>query len=99
MKNPKCDLCTHVENVPGDAHSCCKHPYVKNNALVELACIMSVSMTTFLGGSAKEIFAPLNIEADPHGVKSGWFMWPTNFDPIWLKNCDGYEEKENDSKR
>lgn len=94
MKNPKCGLCIHVGGVPGDAHSCCKHPLVKDNALTELAYIMSVAMVSYLGGSAKEIFPPLNIEADPHGIKSGWFMWPTNFDPIWLNNCDGYEEKE-----
>ncbi len=99
MKNPNCHKCIHRGSVPGDTHSCCRHPLVKDDALVELACIMSIAMVTSLGGSAKEIFAPLNIEADPHGVKSGWFIWPTNFDPIWLKNCDGYKEKENDSKK
>ena len=36
----------------------------------------------------------LNIKADPHGVKSGWFMWPFNFDPTWLRNCDGFEEEK-----
>jgi hypothetical protein len=29
-----------------------------------------------------------------HGVKSGWFMWPFNFDPVWLISCDGFEAKE-----
>ena len=29
---------------------------------------------------------------DEHGIKNGWFYHPFNFDPIWLKYCDGYEE-------
>ena len=30
---------------------------------------------------------------DDHGIKNGWFFHPFNFDPIWLKYCDGYETK------
>jgi hypothetical protein len=37
----------------------------------------------------------LNVQADAHGVRSGWFNWPANFDPVWLVNCDGYTPKEN----
>ena len=36
----------------------------------------------------------LNIIGNPHGVANGWFFWPANFDPIWLQNCDGYEEQK-----
>ena len=31
---------------------------------------------------------------DESGVKHGWFMHPFNFDPVWLRYCDGYEKKE-----
>ena len=34
--------------------------------------------------------SPLNIKGDSHGIRNGWFMWPMNYDPIWLKNCDGF---------
>lgn len=27
---------------------------------------------------------------DAHGMKMGWFYWPVNFDPTWLKSCDGF---------
>jgi hypothetical protein len=27
-----------------------------------------------------------------HGIKMGWFLWPFNFDPVWLKSCDGFEK-------
>lgn len=36
----------------------------------------------------------LNIKGKEHGIKKGWFFFPSNFDPIWLENCDGYEAKE-----
>lgn len=28
---------------------------------------------------------------DEHGVSHGWFFHPFNFDPIWLRYCDGFE--------
>jgi len=34
------------------------------------------------------------VEGDEHGIKSGWFFWPFNFDPRWLLSCDGFKEKE-----
>jgi hypothetical protein len=32
--------------------------------------------------------------ANYHGVRKGWFLWPLNFDPTWLLNCDGYTPRE-----
>lgn len=29
---------------------------------------------------------------DEHGVKNGWFFHPFNFDPVWLRYCDGFEK-------
>lgn len=29
-----------------------------------------------------------------HGIKSGWFYWPFNFDPVWLISCDRFEKNE-----
>lgn len=26
-----------------------------------------------------------------HGIRRGWFFWPYNFDPVWLKSCNGFE--------
>ena len=28
-----------------------------------------------------------------HGVQSGWFYWPDNFNPLWLESCDGFTRK------
>jgi hypothetical protein len=33
----------------------------------------------------------LNVELDKAGVANGWANWPLEFDPIWVKTCDGFE--------
>jgi len=35
-----------------------------------------------------------HVKGDKHGIKNGWFSWPFNFDPIWLKECDGFIKKQ-----
>jgi hypothetical protein len=32
------------------------------------------------------------VAGDAHGIKNGWFVWPYNFDPTWLIECDGWAE-------
>lgn len=36
----------------------------------------------------------LNVTGDIHGIRHGWFFWPFNFDPVWLKTCDGFEPRK-----
>ena len=32
---------------------------------------------------------------DDYGIRSGWFAYPYNFDPIWkTKDCSNFESKE-----
>lgn len=38
------------------------------------------------------------VKGDPHGIRSGWFMWPFNFDPTWLEACDGFEARQEQIK-
>lgn len=35
----------------------------------------------------------VEISAAAYGVRSGWFIWPFNFDPVWLTKCSLYEAK------
>ena len=48
-------------------------------------CYKCKHRKTIPGDSLKAI-------GNPHGIKSGWFMWPMNFDPIWLDLCNGFED-------
>ena len=34
------------------------------------------------------------VKGHKHGINSGWFRWPLNFDPIWLLECDGFSTDE-----
>ena len=89
-----CYECKHRGNVPGDRHSCCNHPSVqvaKDDPMgQQLATLAGVGLVSPINAKSNE----LNIKGSPHGIKEGWFNWPWNFDPIWLENCDGFEQKE-----
>ena len=74
----KCYTCVHRRDVPGDCHSACGHPKVMGLGVVLLVLPAAVR--------------PFVVEGDPHGIAKGWFMWPINFDPVWLRRCDGYEQ-------
>lgn len=78
---PNCYECIHRRTVPGDAHSECAHPITEPFG----AASGIVGMGDVLG-----------IVANPHGVRSGWFLWPVNFDPVWLESCNGFESKKKD---
>ena len=32
------------------------------------------------------------IEGNSHGIRSGWFIWPIDFDPVWVEQCTGFTE-------
>ena len=34
------------------------------------------------------------VKGNEYGRREGWFMWPINFDPVWLEECDGFEKNE-----
>ena len=77
-----CYQCKYRGNAPGSAHSCCRYP---GN---------DTGLFGFFALVNKDNAAKLNIRADDHGIRNGWFIWPINFDPVWLTNCDGFEAKE-----
>ena len=85
-----CYSCTHRGTVPYDAHSCCHHP--EGAGLGGLVALTLAIMNND-GNLAKRMLS-LGIRCDRHGFESGWFMWPANFDPVWLENCDGYTNKD-----
>lgn len=84
---PNCYDCKYRGNLPGDAHSCCLHPDsgIKDGNVI-------LALINLVAGN-REGIKKLGITASPHGVQSGWFYWPANFDPVWLESCNGFEEK------
>ena len=70
----------------------CHHPSLKeahDDPMAELMAIFaSVHRVPPMAVGSKE----LNIVGDQTGIRGGWFNFPWNFDPRWLKNCDGYKK-------
>jgi len=91
MNKPNCYKCKYRESVPGSAHSSCIHPANKRDdpANEIMGMFASVGRVAPVKGETT-----LNVKGDPHGIKSGWFNFPYNFDPCWLEECDGFTEKE-----
>ena len=79
-EKPDCYKCKCRGPVPGDAHSCCTYPGTNTGI-----------MGYFSLDNAK-LREELNIVQNEHGVSMGWCSWPVNFDPIWIDNCNGFDE-------
>lgn len=103
MTKNKCYDCIHRGAVPGSAHSSCHHPATartRTSPFMELASVvgkrggpaLAAIASAFHEGPDRAI-AELNIRAAEQGVRNGWFVWPVNFDPTWLTNCEGFEAK------
>lgn len=79
-EKPNCYQCKYRGGVPGDAHSICRHPQGAGET--------GDSFDWMLGDRGNP--AALGIRANLHGIRMGWFMWPFNFDPVWLEECRGF---------
>jgi len=70
----------------------CRHPKNKldldNNLSSSLAALASVRRVKPIKSHG------LKIKANIRGIIGGWFNYPWNFDPVWLEECDGFENVE-----
>ncbi|MDE2101584.1 MAG: hypothetical protein KGL39_30340 [Patescibacteria group bacterium] len=88
---PDCYKCVHRRGLAGNSHSACAHPSISGAAQDPMAQLMAVMVpqVSMAAGSARR----LGVVGDPHGIARGWFAWPLNFDPTWLRACNGFEDK------
>ncbi len=107
---PNCYNCVHRREVPGSAHSACGHPVAQpvgqKSPFMNLAGIVGkrggndlVAMASFFGEGPERAMNALHVKGAELGVRRGWFIWPVNFDPVWLENCDGFAAKDTSVKR
>ena len=85
MQNPDCYKCKYRHVIPGSSHSKCDYPGNTLNLLSMFGLFVPEN-----ANNGKK----LNIQADGYGFLKGWFNWPVNYDPVWLRNCDGFEGME-----
>ena len=88
-EKPNCYECKYQRKIPGDAHSQCRHPELPADNMLESMVKIFSSKNNY--GEARK---KLNLKGNPHGIQAGWFLWPANFDPVWLESCDGFSQKE-----
>lgn len=90
---PNCYECQYRRSIPGDCHSKCVHPVIAdlhNNPAAEFMTLLGKR-----SGFKHPISADaMGIQGKKWGIDHGWFIWPFNFDPVWLLTCDGFEAKE-----
>lgn len=92
-----CFKCKHRGRVAGSCHSSCKHPSLGKPSAGEE--VMSILASVGRVPSMMRNNDTLNIEGDSYGISKGWFNFPDNFDPTWLKNCDGFELKDSEDTK
>ncbi|MCP4988383.1 MAG: hypothetical protein GY928_20725 [Colwellia sp.] len=34
------------------------------------------------------------IKGSARATSEGWFSWPSNFDPVWLLECNGFKKQQ-----
>lgn len=78
-EKPNCYECKYRRELVGDTHSSCGHPAATPFALI-----------LFAAGSSEFKINQIHVRGNTHGVRSGWFLWPANFDPTWLEICSGF---------
>lgn len=84
---PDCRKCEHQRGVLGSTHSACHHPSIQREHGMELLAVL---------GGLPDLNAAsrLGVTCHAHGLRSGWFAWPYNYDPVWLLSCNGFQERE-----
>lgn len=85
---PNCYDCRHRGTIPGDAHSCCRHPEVRKTGIED----------GFMGGLAEAFMGKATGARLKLGIQGGGPTWPANFNPTFLMACRGFEAKAKEEK-
>lgn len=90
MSEPaKCYKCPHHKTIPGDAHLECDHPIAKAvgpDTLIAFGTGIATGFNIKLNSPDGPL--EISVYGDEHGIREGWFVWPIDFDPVWLKSCN-----------
>ena len=99
QNKPNCYECQYRGEIPGDAHSCCKHPDAGADLNNPMGSLMAIFAgvgrgSPIQGGSSQK----MNVTFDDVGIRNGWANFPWGFDPVWLLSCNGFKKKAKKKK-
>ena len=65
----------------------------KEGPMIENNCYQCQHRREVLGNAHIECVKPdATMTGSPHGIRSGWFMYPMLFDPVWMTSkCNNFE--------
>lgn len=90
---PNCYKCIHRGEIPGTVHSRCSHPIIEKADPMDEVMAIFASVGRATPKVDLKAAVKLGIKGDEMGIRRGWFNWPYNFDPTWLRACTGFEAK------
>ncbi len=91
-----CYSCRWRVPCKGSAHSECHHPRTKEGWGNPTARLFAIFAS--VGRCDATIYNDGIVTLSEHGVKNGWANYPYNFDPTWIKTCEGYEPKSKEGE-
>ena len=90
MDRPDCYKCVHRGEVPGSAHSRCKHPAFASASANPLNELFAIFASVGRVGPVQYTTPACKVKGNPHVIRNGWFNHPYNFDPVWWEECSGF---------
>lgn len=89
MSNTHCGNCKYKNNIPGDSHISCRYPLLAREDAIKIS-MMAFTNPSSYNQILKENFG---FTGSLHGIQSGWFMFPDNFDPTWIEgSCQKHSD-------
>lgn len=77
----KCYNCAYRGSIPGDAHSSCNNPLIKGEDRIKIS-MLSLHDPSYFN---KILQMNFNFQVSHHAIMSGYFCFPSNFDPVWIE--------------
>jgi hypothetical protein len=90
---PNCYECKWRGEVPGSCHSSCHHPAFAAAHDDPLGALFGLLGKRGPLAQSQITADECKVEGHLHGIRSGWFVHPYNFDPVWLKSCTGFQAR------
>jgi hypothetical protein len=89
-----CYKCIHRSQAIVLAHSSCNHPATTADLENTYANIMAVLASRGHADPivSTDVVKQLNIKLNEEGIANGSANFPWDYNPVWVKNCNGFEE-------
>ena len=88
----RCENCIYRGEVPNSIHSSCNHPVAINiisdsdSLFRMMECITGESRLGYTGS----LRLKLKENYEDYALGMGYFIFPINFDPLWIERCEGF---------